>query len=104
MVIVDHERRWIWRHHVFFVYRQSKIEARAAIGDVLRVDFTAMRFNDGSHNRQSHSQPVFLGGEELVEQLFVHFKANACAMIAHAQAHFFIAIASCNNLYLTLVR
>ena len=84
----------------FLRYRQSKIEARAAIGDILRVDFTAMRFYDGAHNCQSHSQPLFLGGKELVEQAFVHLSANACAMIANAQAHFVVAIASRANLYL----
>ena len=43
---------------------------------------------------------MLLGGKELVEQAFVHFRANACAMIAHAQAHFALAIASRANLYL----
>src|SRR6478735_12046132 len=85
-------------------YRQSKIEARAAIGDILRVDFTAMSFHDGAHNCQSHSQSLFLGGKELVEQAVVHLMANACAMIAHAQAHFVLAIASRANLYLASVR
>ena len=89
---------------MFLRYRQSKIEARAAIGHILRVDFTAMRFHDGAHNRQSHSQPMLLGGKELVEQAFVHFRANAGAMIAHAQAHFAVAIASRANLYLASVR
>ena len=63
-----------------------------------------MRFHDGAHNCQSHSQPLFLGGKELVEQAFVHFSANACAMIANAQAHFVVAIASRANLYLASVR
>src|SRR6476620_9507290 len=89
---------------MFLRYRQSKIEARAAIGHILRVDFTAMSFYDRAHNRQSHSQPLLLGGEKLVEQLFVHLTPNACAMIAHAQAHFAVAITSCANLYLALAR
>src|SRR6476660_8661873 len=80
------------------------MEASAAIGNVLRVDFTAMRFHDGAHNCESHSQTMLLGGKELVEQAFVHFRANARAMIAHTQAHFAIAIACRTNLYLTLVR
>ena len=63
-----------------------------------------MSFYNGAHNRQSHSQPLLLGGEKLVEQLFVHLTANACAMIAHTQAHFAVAIACRTNLYLTLVR
>jgi hypothetical protein len=62
-----------------------------------------MSFYDRAHNRQSHSQPVLLGGEKLVEQLFVHLTPNACAMIAHAQAHFAVAITSCANLYLALL-
>ena len=62
-----------------------------------------MRFYDGAHNRQSHSQPLFLSGKEPVEQAFVHFSANACAMIANAQAHFIVAIASRANLYLASV-
>src|SRR5678816_4528951 len=77
----------------FLLYRQSKIEAR-----------TAMRFYEGAHNRQSHPQSLFLGGKEPVEQAFVHFSANACAMIANAQAHFIVAIASRANLYLASVR
>ena len=68
---------------MFLRYRQSKIEARAAIGHILRMDFTAMSFYDGSHNRQSHSQPVVFGGKELVEQAAAHFHGNAGAMIAH---------------------
>jgi hypothetical protein len=32
----------------------------------------------------------------------VHFSANACAMVANAQAHFVLAIASRANLYLAL--
>ena len=63
-----------------------------------------MRFHDGAHNCQSHSQSLLLGGKELVEQAFVHFSANACAMIANAQAHFVLAIASRANLYLASVR
>jgi hypothetical protein len=47
---------------------------------------------------------MFLGGKELVEQAFVHFRANACAMIANAQAQFVLAIASRADLYLALVR
>src|SRR5580765_3092345 len=88
----------------FLLYRQSKIEARAAIGDVLRLDFTAVRFYDGAHNCQSHSESLFLGGKEPVEQAFVNFSANACAMIANAQAHFVVAVASRANLYLASVR
>ena len=80
------------------------MKAGSAIGNVLRVDLTAMRFYDGAHNCQSHSQPLLLGGKELVEQVFVHFSANACAMIAHAQAHFAVAIAIRANLYLALAR
>jgi hypothetical protein len=38
--------------------------------------------------------PPFPGGEEPVEQAFLHFRANACAMIANAQPHFVVAIAS----------
>ncbi len=63
-----------------------------------------MRFYDGAHNGQSHSQPLLLGGKELIEQVFVHFSANACAVIANAQAHFVVAIASRANLYLASVR
>ena len=58
-----------------------------------------MRFYDGAHNCQSHSQPLILGGKEPVEQAFVHFSANACAMIANTQTHFIVAIASRANLY-----
>ena len=47
---------------------------------------------------------MLLGGKELVEQALVHFRANACAMIAHAQVHFAVAITSRANLYLALVR
>ena len=63
-----------------------------------------MSFYNGAHNCQSHSQPLLLGGEKLVEQAVVHFSANACAMIAHAQAHFAIAIAGRANLYLAPAR
>ena len=80
------------------------MEASAAIGNVLRVDFTAMRFHDRANNCESHSQTMLLGGKELVEQAFVHFRANARAMIAHTQAHFAVAIASRANLYLALAR
>src|SRR5678816_4339392 len=88
----------------FLLYRQSKIEARTAIGDIFRLDVTAMRFYDGAQSRQSHPQSLFLGGKEPVEQAFVHFSANACAMIANAQAHFIVSIASRANLYLASVR
>jgi hypothetical protein len=89
----------------FLLYRQSKIEARTAIGDIFRLDVTAMRFYDGAHNRQSHPQSLFLGGKEPVEQALVHFSAYACAMIANAQAHFIVSIiASRANLYLASVR
>ena len=80
------------------------MEASAAIGNVLRVDFTAMRFHDRANNCESHSQTMLLGGKELVEQAFVHFRANARAMIAHTQAHFAVAIASRANFYLALTR
>src|SRR4029450_12294546 len=63
-----------------------------------------MRFYDGAPNGQSHSQPLFLGGKEPVEQAFVHFSANACAMIANAQAHFAVAITSRADLYLASAR
>jgi hypothetical protein len=78
------------------------MEASAAIGNVLRVDFTAMRFHDRANNCESHSQTMLLGGKELVEQAFVHFRANARAMIAHTQAHFAVAIAIRANFYLAL--
>ena len=63
-----------------------------------------MSFYNRAHNGQTHSQPLLLGGKELVEQAVVHFSGNACAMIAHAQAHFAIAIASRANLYLAPAR
>src|SRR3954470_7892988 len=88
----------------FLLCRQRKIEARAAAPDILRLNVTAMRFYDGAHNRQSHSQPLFLGGKEPVEQAFVHFSANACAMIANAHVHFIVPISSRANLYLASVR
>ena len=47
---------------------------------------------------------MLLGGKELVEQAFVHFRANARAMIAHTQAHFAVAIAIRANFYLALTR
>ena len=63
-----------------------------------------MSFYNRAHNCQSHSQPVLLGGKELIEQAVVHFGANACSMIAHAQTHFAVAITSRANLYFALVR
>ena len=78
------------------------MEASAAIGNVLRIDFTAMRFHDRANNCESHSQTMLLGGKELVEQAFVYFRANARAMIAHTQAHFAVAIAIRANFYLAL--
>src|SRR4029077_17430070 len=63
-----------------------------------------MRFHEGAHNCQSHSQSLFLGGKELIEQAFVHLITNACAMIANAQAHFVLTIASSADLYLASVR
>src|SRR6476619_8122251 len=88
----------------FLLYRSSKIEARSATCDVLCLDFTAVRFYDRAYNCQSHPQPLFLGGKEPVEQAFLHFSANACPMIANAQAHFIVAIASRANFYLASVR
>ena len=80
------------------------MEASAAIGDILRVDFAAMRFYDGAHNGQSHSQPMLLSSKEPIEQTFVYFSAKACAIITYAQAHFVVAVASRANLYLASVR
>jgi hypothetical protein len=60
------------------------MKARSAIGNILRVDPTAMSFYNRAHNCQSHSQPVLLGGKELVEQAVMRFGGNAGAMIAHA--------------------
>ncbi len=34
------------------------MEAGSAIGNVLRVDFSAMSFYNRTHNGQSHSQPL----------------------------------------------
>jgi hypothetical protein len=45
----------------------------SAIRNILRADFTAMGFYNRAHNCQSHSQPLFLGGKEPVEQAFPHF-------------------------------
>src|SRR6516164_5896199 len=61
-----------------------------------------MSFYNRAYNCQSHSQSLLLSGKELVEQAVVHFRANACAMIAHAQAHFAIATANRANLHLAL--
>ena len=92
------------RHHVVLITGKVKWKRAPPSATFSAVDFTAMRFHDGAHNCQSHSQPLFLGGKEPVEQAFVHFSANACAMIANAQAHFIVAIASRANLYLASVR
>src|SRR6476659_2100796 len=88
----------------FLLHWQGEIKARAAVGDILSLDVATMRFYDGAHNGQSHSQPLFLGGKEPIEQAFVHFSPNACAMIANAHVHFIVAIRSRANLYLASVR
>src|SRR6476660_5985152 len=80
------------------------MKAGSAIGHVLRVDLTTMSFYNRAHNGQSHAKPLLLGGKELLEQLFVHFRTNARAMIAHSQAHFALAIAIRADLYLALVQ
>ncbi len=46
---------------------------------------------------------MFLGRKKLLEQVLVHFRVNAGAMIAHAQAHFAVPVASGANLDLALI-
>ena len=75
-------------------------ETRASTVTIFSRERSAVRLDDAARNGQSHSQALFLGGKEPVEQAFVHFSGNSCAMIANAQAHFAVAITGRANLYL----
>src|SRR6476660_6506984 len=66
--------------------RQREAEARAAESRfVVRPDLSAMRFDDGSGNRQSHTHATVVGREKALKELreMIRFDAGT-AIFQHA--------------------
>jgi hypothetical protein len=81
--------------------RESETEPRAAAVNILRLNFTAMGFNYGARNCQTHPEPIVFGRVEVLEEPLLYFIANSNALIAHANANCLIAFPLRDNLHLT---
>src|SRR4029077_7066302 len=81
--------------------RDSETEPRAAAVNILRLNFTAMGFNYGARNCQTHPEPIVFGRVEVLEEPLLYFIANSNALIAHANANCLIAFPLRDNLHLT---
>src|SRR2546429_1605395 len=73
------------------------MKACAAALHVLRFNFSAMGFDNGVDNGETHSQTVLFGSKELVEEMFVNLVGNTRAMIAYAHVNAATTVSLCRN-------
>src|SRR2546423_15600685 len=73
------------------------MKACAAALHVLRFNFSAMGFDNGVDNGETHSQTVLFGSKELVEEMFVNLVGNTHAAITHTHPNAAVAVSlRCN--------
>src|SRR5271156_2001029 len=85
--------------------RQHKLERRPAPGILNRLQMTAVRLDDRSHDRQAHAHAGGLGGKERVEQPRHNFRIDSLTGIAdrNAQAPRFTSASAQNHFARSIV-
>src|SRR6266542_4017153 len=73
------------------------MEPRATVLDILARDRAGMRFNNRTHDRQTHPQSFRFGSEEVVEESLACFLGNPNSVITHTRPNCAVAIPLCDN-------